>query len=630
MHFRLRFAWIALGAAALVVCGAHVALDASAVFGIWRPVTNPARFYAPFVNPNHFAAFLLVPFPVAVTMAMGRGRTKHRLLAMVVGVACATGILWVAAAGPMLILGLQLLALAWVRWWPIGTVATLASPLAVAYALQRASDHGSDVMASWGGRVEAWGAAVRATWAHPVFGHGIGSFERAVGPHRTDHDFRRWAVAHNDPLQWVVETGLIGALFMVIAAMAIGTSVRRPVRRWDVAIGVGGVAAYSLVDFPFQLPVFVLLACVGAAQLTPRSRGVHGFEWRLLAFILGALQVLCIVLQIRRIWVSELAGRLDESASDEAARAQLAWLAPQHPVLSLAEIRAPVGRRSPELLIHHMELHWSKVEVQTAVCRRAARDRHLEVATEACERAVKLAPWDYRTWKLRAMVAILRDGQDGVSAWRDAVLAGVPSALDDGWRLLPVGLYWLDAFEEEPANRLAWLGNFLLQKGEREVAVMAFESAKRRDPSLLMRPYVDELVRRKEWAQLDRHLADAIPSERDRMWVLERRAVAAEGLGRWEEARDLWLHLAQERGGGLGRAVLAQSQVGGPDSAEALWRGEVLAGRQVSTEDWLGLAAVLHAKGADAECQLVLREHSLLSHPALKVQASNLKRLCDE
>ena len=129
------------------------------------------------------------------------------------------------------------------------------------------------------GRASLWAVSV-AAWAEaPVFGHGLGSFARAVAPHVTAETAPVLAVqgaAHDAPLQWLVQTGLVGT---ALGALTLAALARRLIRgvatgrrgRWIVRAALAGLAvfaAHGLVDYAFEVPAatwwLALLTGLGA------------------------------------------------------------------------------------------------------------------------------------------------------------------------------------------------------------------------------------------------------------------------------------------------------------------------------------------------------------------------------
>ena len=128
------------------------------------------------------------------------------------------------------------------------------------------------------GRLILWRASL-AAWAEaPLFGHGLGAYPRALATQVTVDTAAALSVqnaAHALPLQWLVQTGLLGTIsgFAVLAHVAWTIRsglVRR--RRARSVLRVGSVALlvallHGLVDYALEVPavLWTLSILVGLA-----------------------------------------------------------------------------------------------------------------------------------------------------------------------------------------------------------------------------------------------------------------------------------------------------------------------------------------------------------------------------
>ncbi|MFL5867856.1 MAG: O-antigen ligase family protein, partial [Thermoleophilaceae bacterium] len=130
-------------------------------------------------------------------------------------------------------------------------------------------------------RIDWWKEAIGAWSDKPVLGHGAGSFRRLHQLYRHDPvlDVKN---AHSMPLEFLAETGLIGALLALGGMALLGlAAVRGTLRRTDArdrgyAIALLAAAAawslHSLVDWDWDIPAVTLPALAFAALLAARPR----------------------------------------------------------------------------------------------------------------------------------------------------------------------------------------------------------------------------------------------------------------------------------------------------------------------------------------------------------------------
>jgi O-antigen ligase len=125
---------------------------------------------------------------------------------------------------------------------------------------------------------------------HPLFGVGFGAYPVAYSRYDTGSGRTVMNAAHNDYLQIVCETGLIGAGLMVWFLIALAKLCRSALSRREplllpmavgATVGCIGILVHSLVDFHLQHPgtalmfflLVVLLVGVSRADLDMSGRG---------------------------------------------------------------------------------------------------------------------------------------------------------------------------------------------------------------------------------------------------------------------------------------------------------------------------------------------------------------------
>lgn len=114
-------------------------------------------------------------------------------------------------------------------------------------------------------RGEIWGATLRMIADHPVFGVGLGAFATMYPRYDPSNGLRRTAEAHNDYLQLVAETGVVGGLLggaFLLFVMGVvrrafswaGTSSRaEAATALGASVGILTSLIHSAVDFGLQI-----------------------------------------------------------------------------------------------------------------------------------------------------------------------------------------------------------------------------------------------------------------------------------------------------------------------------------------------------------------------------------------
>ena len=391
-----------------------------------------------FVNRNHFSALLVSCFGLVVGLSFvsgfrpGRGRpagSRDTVLTLVgagVAVASLVGIVLSFSRTGIVVAALLALASVVMAAWRRGPALLVAGSCAAAMGIEGAvgvaglDDRFQRLVSDQGdpSRVAIWRDSMDVAKDHLWTGSGLGSFSFAF--RRSEMYFPRKTVdhAHCDYLEWLVELGLPGALFLVgiigIVFVSACCSLRRvehPRRRALQAgciLGASGLLLHALVGFPLQMPALAgwFAALLGFAS---GLAGPGRLRWVIPRWAagLGALGFLGLGLfsisEPAEAWNSEslyargqhalIADRLDDAedlfaqALRANPRAALIWL-------KLAEVKAAMGDR--------------------------------DGAIETAELARQLEPYTLRVeWALADLY--LRNGRAGQAAERLAVLAaGLP------------------------------------------------------------------------------------------------------------------------------------------------------------------------------------------------------------
>jgi O-antigen ligase len=279
------------------------ALGAHRIYGV---VDTPnGALFGPYVNRDHFAGLMEMLLPVAVLYIAG-WRGRFSLEASIWRVSAATvalaALLLSGSRGGLLALSAEIaIATAALRW--AGARTGHRRRLAVAAGLTLVSgvllfacvDPGwvakklgsvayvDRTWADWAGDRKNMAVDALRMWRdHPFLGVGLGDFETAYPRYQSlasdlwiDH-------AHNDYVEAVAETGLVGAL-LILSAVAL--FLRLAFRDWGhpfrsqagwirlgAAIGCCGMLVHSVGDFNLHIPAnaawFAVLAGIATAART--------------------------------------------------------------------------------------------------------------------------------------------------------------------------------------------------------------------------------------------------------------------------------------------------------------------------------------------------------------------------
>jgi O-antigen ligase len=280
---RLKMLVSALGVAGVVI----------SLFGITQYLTSNGKIYwlvepsqggwifGPYVNRNHFAGLMELWIPLALGLALAPESTFFRrwmwcLGALVMGTAVALS----GSRGGLLAVGIEVALLVLVAAALRGRRALMGIGLALATAglmvallgrgelferykesLQLPRLQQEEAAAR---RLDAWRGSVEIFKQHPVLGSGLDTFVTHFPAVRTFSTDKIWTHAHNDFLQFLAETGLVGVALGGWILTAGGREAWKNLRRTRgtatgvilaaVACACAGFMLHGWLDFNFHVP----------------------------------------------------------------------------------------------------------------------------------------------------------------------------------------------------------------------------------------------------------------------------------------------------------------------------------------------------------------------------------------
>jgi O-antigen ligase len=275
------------------------------IFGILQHLTFNGKLYwfremryggipfGPYVNRNHFAGFAELMIPIAlVPLVLGKVRRERlfivsifALVPMVAVLLCASRAGIVSFVVEMAFL-FVLLAVRRIRskYVFVGGMVLLCALLAVSWigvqqVLQRFSNYPT-LEVSTGKRAAMRHDSWQIFRDHPVLGTGLGTLQMVFPPYDSFYDGRIVNHSHNDYVEALAETGILGGLccaaFLAILLMEslktlgrLGTSFNSALNLSGL-VGCSGLLVHSLFDFNLHIPANALLFFVSAHLATAR------------------------------------------------------------------------------------------------------------------------------------------------------------------------------------------------------------------------------------------------------------------------------------------------------------------------------------------------------------------------
>lgn len=288
---------------ALAIYGSAVAL-----FAVLQNLSAPTKLYwlrtprfggwiyGPYVNHNHYAGLMEMLIPVPLVFAFSRfGNQRERWIAASAAAFMAATIFLSGSRGGMiaftveiaiflalvfrerqkqniavLLGGFLLIALAMIAWAGGQEVKTRIATLAG----DKHSDLSTDI------RLQIDRDILRMSQQHSLLGWGQGTFAEVYPQFRSFYTDSLVNAAHNDFLQVLAESGIIGFAIMLWFLVITVRNALRKCPKWSsnlngavavaALLGISGILVHSLVDFNMQIPanaaLFYSLCTVAAME----------------------------------------------------------------------------------------------------------------------------------------------------------------------------------------------------------------------------------------------------------------------------------------------------------------------------------------------------------------------------
>ncbi len=260
-------------------------------------------YFGPYANKNHYAGLMEMLFPLPLFLAVGVKDLEKRVLLGFTSVLMAASIFLSNSRGGMLACIIQVLFIAVLfaatrredrrssRWiWAAALVVALifvVGWLSGSSVLDRLLTLREPMAEDTSGnRLTIVRDSLPIIRQHPWFGTGLGTFPTIYPSYRSFYSESFVNAGHNDYLQLIVETGLLGGLAFLWFAWVYTRGFARLVREWKfdqfatlqmaAAISCLGLLVHSVVDFNLHIPANAALFFVLLAISTGSARKENG------------------------------------------------------------------------------------------------------------------------------------------------------------------------------------------------------------------------------------------------------------------------------------------------------------------------------------------------------------------
>lgn len=248
----------------------------------FREMHYPAVPFGPYVNRNHFAGFVELVIPVSlVPLALGKVRRERWFLVSLFTVVPIGALFLSASRGGIISFGVEVaVLLVWLvlrrafgkHLLSAGVVFLLAFLMVSWLGIHQAIARFSAMQAlevTEGKRVSMAADTWHIFLDHPVMGTGFGTLQTVFPRYETNYDGKIVNHSHDDYLEALAETGLLGGLccgwFLGVLLFGSVRHLSKPgsafaaTLRLSALIACLGFLTHSLVDFNLHIPANALL-----------------------------------------------------------------------------------------------------------------------------------------------------------------------------------------------------------------------------------------------------------------------------------------------------------------------------------------------------------------------------------
>jgi O-antigen ligase len=291
-------AWLGLGVSVLALTQPAL-FPNGMIYGFWEATAATAHEMGPIVSKNHYAAWIVLAWPLTVgyLFAHGRSHWLNRRTARAVLVLSDTRAFWlvlsaalmtasilvtqsragaIGFAAAVLVLALQV----WRRASTAGRLSLIGFLILVALAVSIWTTPDALLIRfsrAWsgvdGGRPDIWSQTMVLVRLFPLTGIGLGTFDVVMPAYQTGSFDTLVNHAHNQYLHILAEGGILLAAPLVCAGVSFALIAWRRLRhdhtatvhiRQGAFAGLIGLAVLSVFEVALLTPAVVFLAAVSA------------------------------------------------------------------------------------------------------------------------------------------------------------------------------------------------------------------------------------------------------------------------------------------------------------------------------------------------------------------------------
>ncbi len=258
----------------------------------FRELTKGGSPFGPFVNRNHFAGFIGMIIPFGLALGLRSRDREKKFLYIFVSVIMGLGLFYSLSRGGIIsfiVSTFFFVVFVIVRKYSSGSrivigifISLLASYL-LYFGMSPILDRFASADVSMGHRAFIWEAMLGAAKDFFLMGSGLGTFPYMSPMYHPGEVTAFFDHAHNDYIEFLTDTGIIGVVLFVAFFIAYVRDVMGS-RWWKrrhyhmILAGISSIiyiAVHSIVDFNLHIPSNALLLAVVMGLVYGRAMGMR-------------------------------------------------------------------------------------------------------------------------------------------------------------------------------------------------------------------------------------------------------------------------------------------------------------------------------------------------------------------
>lgn len=255
----------------------------------FRELTHGGSPFGPFVNKNHFAAFIGMIIPLSFGVALSTRSLEKKVLYLFFGVVMAIALFFSLSRGGIISFFAGILVFSSLifargaskrKLIPVFLFVSVLALYLLFLGISPIVGRFTSSEVSQYDRLIAWKGTLAAFKHFSVFGSGFGTFQYIFKIYQPEGLYLIWDHAHNDYLELLLELGIAGSIVVVLFLFSVARTImriewagRKTYTAAALLSSLTTIAVHSIVDFNLHIPSNAILFFLVLGLAVSMSKG---------------------------------------------------------------------------------------------------------------------------------------------------------------------------------------------------------------------------------------------------------------------------------------------------------------------------------------------------------------------